>query len=80
MKTINASDLGTFLYCRRAWWYRKQGMESANQGAMDAGTAYHSDHGRQVFAARFLRFLGWLLLLAGVVALVLFLTMKLAGA
>jgi hypothetical protein len=55
-------------------------MESANQGAMDAGTAYHSDHGRQVFAARFLRFLGWLLLLAGVVALVLFLTMKLAGA
>lgn len=79
-KTINASDLGTFLYCRRAWWYRKQGAESANQEAMSAGTSYHSGHGRRVFIARFLRFLGWLLLLAGVIALVLFLTTRLAGA
>ncbi|MCB2213958.1 hypothetical protein KQH50_01045 [bacterium] len=80
MKTINASDLGTFLYCRRAWWYRKQGTESENQAAMAAGTRRHAHHGRQVFTARLLRFAGWLLLLAGLVALVLFLTMELAGA
>ncbi len=79
-KTINASDLGTFLYCRRAWWYRQQGADSANQAAMAAGAVYHSRHGKRVFSARLLRLGGWLLLLAGVIALVVFLTMKLAGA
>jgi hypothetical protein len=80
MKTINASDLGAFLYCRRAWWYQKQGTESENQAIMAAGTRHHHQHGQQVFAARFLRFVGWLLLLAGLVTLVLVLTMRLAGA
>ena len=42
MKTINASDLGAYLYCQRAWWYRKEGVESGNQDAMAAGTRHHT--------------------------------------
>ena len=63
MRTIRASEIGTYLYCRRAWWYRKQGVESANQSEMNAGTDLHRQHGRKVLAAGLLRTFGLLLLL-----------------
>jgi len=37
MKPIRASDIGSYLYCRRAWWYRLNGQESVNQAEMAAG-------------------------------------------
>lgn len=63
MKTIRASEIGAYLYCRRAWWYRKQGLEPDNQRELDAGTALHRQHGRQVLAAGLTRTVGLLLLL-----------------
>ncbi|MBG0770125.1 MAG: hypothetical protein H0S82_00370 [Anaerolineaceae bacterium] len=79
MKTINASDLGAYLYCQRAWWYRKEGVESGNQEAMAAGTRHHTLHGRMVFIAGGFRLLGWILLLAGLVILTLYLSLTLFG-
>jgi CRISPR/Cas system-associated exonuclease Cas4 (RecB family) len=64
MKPIRASDIGTYLYCRRAWWYRYNGQESINQAEMAAGTELHRKHGRQVLVAGFMRTLGFVLLLA----------------
>ncbi len=66
---IRASDIGAYLYCRRAWWYRKQGVESENQADLAAGTELHHVHGRKVLAAGFMRMLGLILLLS---ALILF--------
>lgn len=74
MRTIRASEIGAYLYCRRAWWYRKQGIEPANQAELSAGSEYHRGHGRQVFAAGLLRLAGWLLLLAALVLLAVGLT------
>ena len=48
MRVIKASELNSFLYCERAWWYQLQGEPSANQSAMDAGTQSHQTHARQV--------------------------------
>ena len=70
MKTIRASDIGTYLYCRRAWWYRINGQESANQAEMAAGTALHRAHGRAVFTAGIYKALAKLLLLVALVLLV----------
>ncbi len=67
---IRASEIGTYLYCRRAWWYRKQGVELENQTELAAGTELHRQHGRKVLAAGFLQILGYFLLLAAVVLLV----------
>jgi CRISPR/Cas system-associated exonuclease Cas4 (RecB family) len=70
MKTIRASDIGSYLYCRRAWWYRIKGFESTNQAELAAGTELHRAHGRTVFTATIYRTLAKLLLLAALVFLV----------
>jgi hypothetical protein len=74
MRTIRASEIGAFLYCQRAWWFQDQGFESQNQAEMADGSTYHIDHGRQVFVAGLLRVVGFVLLLAALVALAVALT------
>ena len=70
MSVIRSSDIGNYLYCRRAWWYRKQGIESANQAELTAGTHLHQKHGRQVLASSLTRTLGLILLLIALVLVV----------
>ena len=42
----NASDLGEFAYCHRAWWLRRvRGLPSANLAALAHGHALHETHG-----------------------------------
>jgi len=69
-RMIRASEIGSHLYCRRAWWYRKQGLESQNQAELAAGTDVHAQHGRTVVAAGLLQFVGYALLLAAIALLV----------
>jgi hypothetical protein len=69
MRTIRASEIGTYLYCHRAWWFQDQGFTSQNQMELASGTSYHKTHGRQVFVAGLLRLGGYLLLLAALLAL-----------
>jgi CRISPR/Cas system-associated exonuclease Cas4 (RecB family) len=74
MRPIRSSDIGSYLYCHRAWWYRKQGALSENQVELNAGTELHKRHGRQVLAAGLTRTLGMILLLVAVVLLVAYCT------
>ena len=74
MPVIRASDIGTYLYCRRAWWYKKQGVESANQAELVAGTELHVQHGRQVIRSTFTRTIGMILLIVALVILVAYCT------
>lgn len=73
MRPIRSSEIGSYLYCRRSWWYRKTGVPSENQAELAAGTNLHRRHGRQVLAALLTRTVGWILFLAAVVALVAYL-------
>ena len=75
MRVIRASEIGSFLYCRRAWWYQLQGIESQNQSDLATGTEYHHQHGRNVFLARLFRLFGALLLLVALVLLAVGLTL-----
>jgi CRISPR/Cas system-associated exonuclease Cas4 (RecB family) len=76
-RMIRASEIGSHLYCRRAWWYRKQGLESENQAELAAGTELHMQHGRNVLAAGLLQAAGYVLLLAAIALLVYQLTLVL---
>ena len=77
MSVIRASEIGSYLYCRRAWHYRKQGLESENQAEMLAGTELHRQHGRKTLSALLLRTLGMVLLLAAILLLVAYCTAQL---
>lgn len=76
MSVIRASDIGTYLYCRRAWWYRKQGIQSSNQAELATGTQLHARHGRQVLASSITRNIGLLLLMVALVLLVAYCTYR----
>jgi hypothetical protein len=74
MRSIRASEVGSYIYCARAWWYHQQGIESTNQAEMTAGTELHSRHGRQVIASSLTRALALILLLAALILLAAFCT------
>ena len=74
MKIIRSSEIGSDLYCKRAWWYARKGKVSENQAEMKAGTEMHEQHGRQVVTAGLTRTLAVIFLLAALVMIVSFCT------
>ena len=78
-RTIRASEIGAFLFCRRAWWFQSQGQPSQNQAELAGGSAFHHRHGQQVVRAGLLRLGGWLLLVLALILLVTALTLRLLG-
>lgn len=74
MRPIRSSDIGNYLYCRRSWWYRKNGTPSENQAELFAGTELHKKHGRQVLASLLTRTVGLILFLAAILLLVAYCT------
>ena len=69
VRTIRASEISTYLFCHRAWYFQDQGFESQNQMELSGGSAYHEEHGRQVFVAGLLRVAGLVLLLIALIAI-----------
>jgi len=67
MRFIRASELGSYIFCQRAWWYQRRGFASANREELSGGKEFHRIHGRQVAAAGLLRIGGWALLLAAII-------------
>lgn len=46
---IRASEIGEYVYCRRAWWLgRVVGLTPAGRDRRMRGTALHVRHGRNV--------------------------------
>lgn len=74
MRTIRASEIGSYLYCTRSWWYHRQGFESENQVEMAAGKQIHERHHRAVLSAGCLRILAYMALLLALVVLAVYLT------
>lgn len=74
MPVIRSSDIGNYLYCRRAWWYKKRGFESENQAELVAGSEIHRQHGRKVLASSLNRSLGMIFLFVALILLVAYCT------
>lgn len=76
MRKIRASDISSYLYCQRAWWYRQQGVSSENTNELAGGQELHHQHGRSVFASGLVKSLAYLLLLIGLILLAVYMTMQ----
>jgi hypothetical protein len=77
MPIIRASEIGSYLYCRRAWRYRKLGVESENKAELAAGTELHRQHGRKALSVGLFRTFGMILLLGAILLLVAYCTAQL---
>jgi len=67
-RVIRASEIGEYLFCKRAWWLRKQGMKSENRKALEAGTAEHEELARRAVLAGCLQTAAFLLFLTALTA------------
>jgi CRISPR/Cas system-associated exonuclease Cas4 (RecB family) len=63
VRTIRASEIASYLYCQRAWWYQRQGIESENQASLAGGTQLHARHGRSMMISSCLRWIAYAILL-----------------
>jgi CRISPR/Cas system-associated exonuclease Cas4 (RecB family) len=59
MKIIRASEIGTYQFCHRAWWYQLQGYEPENKAEMTGGNELHEKHGRAVMTSSCLRLIAY---------------------
>jgi CRISPR/Cas system-associated exonuclease Cas4 (RecB family) len=59
MKIIRASEIGTYQFCHRAWWYQLKGYEPENKVEMAGGTEMHEKHGRVVVATNCLQIIAY---------------------
>ncbi len=73
MRVVRASEIGTYLFCRRAFWYHLQGNEPENKAELAGGTELHQQHGRMVLASSCLQAAGYIALLAAVLVLTIWL-------
>lgn len=74
MRPIRASEIGSFLYCNRAWWYQRKGTISTNIEELAEGTLMHQKHGRAVLASGLVRILAYALLLVALILFVVYAT------
>lgn len=76
LPVINASEVGSFAYCPRAWWLRRvEGLEPEDSESLRRGQVLHRRHFRGVRRMSLLRALAFLLwAVAGLAGLLLVLT------
>jgi hypothetical protein len=67
MKIIRASEIGTYQFCHRAWWYQLQGYDPENMAEMAGGNKLHEKHGRVVTASSCLQLIAYGSLLLAVI-------------
>lgn len=74
MRPIRASEISTFLYCKRAWWYQQKGLSSTNVEELAEGTELHQRHGRAVLASGLMRTLAYGFVLIALALFTIYLT------
>jgi len=76
-RVIRASEIGQYDFCAKAWWLGSiAGVQPSNIHELQAGTAAHERHGRQVQRASQMQIAAVALVALGVIVLVLALFAK----
>ncbi len=71
-RIIRASEIGQYDFCAKAWWLGSiEGVQPSNIRELQAGTAAHEEHGRQVRRASQMQMTAIVLMALGVIILLL---------
>jgi CRISPR/Cas system-associated exonuclease Cas4 (RecB family) len=76
MRTIRASEIGSYIFCHRSWWYQVRGYQSENIAELAGGSELHEQHGRRVMVAGCLKTLAYLALILAIVTMTMYLIGK----
>ena len=71
-RTIRASEIGSFIFCQRAWWYQRNKIKPINVDELAAGQSFHEHHINQSRSAKLLKTIAWLLIFLSVILLSIF--------
>jgi CRISPR/Cas system-associated exonuclease Cas4 (RecB family) len=71
MRIIRASEIGTYQFCNRAWWYQLKGYEPDNQAELAGGSEIHEKHSRVVVASNCLQVFAYASLLLAILAAII---------
>lgn len=71
MRIIRASEINTFYFCQRAWWYQTHGIPAENQLELNRGTERHNRHNKTVFLLLLLKTSGYVLLITSIIILLI---------
>lgn len=77
MRTIRASEISSFIYCQRAWWYQKNGQLSENTAEMAAGSQLHYQHGKAAMRVSCMRILAYVMILISLLLIAAYFTIQL---
>ena len=69
MRTIRASEISTYWFCQRAWWFQVNGYATDKPDELADGLELHQQHGRKVASVGCMRVVAYGLLLIGLVLL-----------
>jgi len=75
-RTISASELCSYLYCKRAWWYAIRGVKAQNEHELAKGLVVHQQHGEEVFLSGLLRLLANVFILVALALFTIYLTQR----
>jgi len=78
-RTVRASEIGSFIFCRRAWWYQRQDEETLNQAELAAGSHFHSAHAGRARMIGTLKVIAWGLIFAALAFLSIYLSIQYFG-
>jgi len=73
MKVIRASEIGTYKFCNRAWWYQLQGYQPENQLELERGRELHTKHFYQLTAVGCLQAIAYSLVLLAILTAIIWL-------
>ncbi|NPV41547.1 MAG: hypothetical protein HPY72_09445 [Anaerolineae bacterium] len=78
-RTIRAAEIGSFIYCQRAWWYQRKKIKPLNPDELADGSEFHGEHWLQTSSANSLRAAAWFILTAGLVILAVYFGLQAGG-
>jgi CRISPR/Cas system-associated exonuclease Cas4 (RecB family) len=74
MQILRASEISSYLFCKRAWWYQLQAINPENLDELASGHDLHKHHGRIVVMSGLLRVISFLMLLSAMILLAIYIT------
>ncbi len=73
MKVIRASEIGTYKFCNRAWWYQLQGYEPDSLLELKRGKDFQTKHFYTVTSASCLQIMAYSAVLVAILTAIVWL-------